>query len=216
MSSGGQDEAKVGFDLAEMAGGVDGAGAQRQDGAAAAAMAEADVAATAQALSGAGAGALAAMEAAAAIGHGGLPAGTARAGACAAARRRQIVAGRVAVPEPATRLAGGGMEPDAGGRNGWDLRNRHGRERHGSGIDALGGEPAAGPADRVQTLAEPGGKARHAPGRHDLGQGGWGADAALQHIRMIQQHVGDRAGPHQQDVAVVELGGESGGAGLRA
>ena len=51
---------------------------------------------------GAGARALAAVEAAAAVAHGGLPASAATdARLRPAARRRHIVAGRVAVPEPA-------------------------------------------------------------------------------------------------------------------
>jgi hypothetical protein len=178
-------------------------------------MAEADVAAAAQPLSRAGAGALAAMEAAAAIGHGGLTAGAARAGTGATAGRRQIVAGRVAVLEPAARLTGGGMEPGAGGRSGWGWRSRQDREPYGGGIDALGGEPAASRADGVQPFAKPGRETRQTPGRHDLGQGGFRERAAGEDLRMIQQHVGDRAGLHQQHMAVMELGGESGGSGMR-
>ena len=61
------------------------------------------------ALGRAGAGALAAVEAAAAVAHGGLPAGAAAGSRLRpAARRLQVVAGRVAVPEPAAVEAGSG------------------------------------------------------------------------------------------------------------
>jgi len=94
-AEGGQQVAVAAEESAGVAAEGDGLGAVEAVGAAGAGAAGAGC-------GGAGAGALAAVEAAAAVTHGRLPAGAAAGpGLRSAARRLHVIAGRVAVAEPA-------------------------------------------------------------------------------------------------------------------
>src|SRR6185295_3100984 len=85
-----------------------GGGAQADDGGSAPAMDETSGASAAATFGGARARALAAMQATAAVRHGRLAAGAAGPGLRPATRRRQIVARRIAVLEPAAAQRQGG------------------------------------------------------------------------------------------------------------
>jgi hypothetical protein len=115
----------------EAAGGVRD-GADRAGGGGAVTPAKAGAAAGGEALGRARAGTLAAMHAAAAVGHRRLPAATAATGPGAATRSGKVVAGRIAVLEPAA-----------------PLRRQAGRRGHGR----PGGAPIRTlAADRIQAL----------------------------------------------------------------
>jgi hypothetical protein len=124
----GEAGGQVAREGAEAAGGVDGAGAEREVGAGAAAMDEPGRAAARQALGRARAGAEAAMHPAAAVRHGRLAAAAARTRNGAAARRLQEIARGVAIPEAAAGGTGGGVQ--LGFRRSRGGLGRH-RIRHG-------------------------------------------------------------------------------------
>jgi hypothetical protein len=173
MSSEGERGAQAGIEMAEAAGGLDGAGAEFEHRAAAAAMDEAVEPAAAQPLGRTGAGALAAMEAAATVLHGGLAAGTARAGAGAATGGRQVIAGGIAVPEAAARLAESGVKLGAGRCLG-PLGPGQRRQRQGGRVGPDDPQLAGGFTHGPQLLAEPGGETGHRLRGHGPGKGSAG------------------------------------------
>jgi len=154
MPSGG---AQSGRQVAEAAGGVDGAMAQGEVVAAAVAVDEPGRAAARQTLGRARAGAETAMHAAAAVGHGRLAAAAAGPRAGAATRRGQEIAGGIAVLQAAAARARGSMEFTfgSGGNGGRGDRNLpYGRKSGGGrGRD---GEPVQQPEARDAVPHQPG------------------------------------------------------------
>jgi hypothetical protein len=136
---------------------VDGAGAEREVGAAAATMDQPGGPATREAVGRARAGAEAAMQAAAAVRHGGLAAAGARTRAGAAAWCLQVIAGRIAVPEPAAAHVGSSVELKLGRpRGGGGLGGQDGLTEGSKGGHAA---PVEG-GPRI-TLSETGEEAGH-------------------------------------------------------